>query len=82
MKGVLASTPALFGVAFLALGCGTAKSTKFTQSSTSPGSSNQTEDGGTEDATTFFSGGDDGGLSIGPQPEAGSAVTSVCSAGV
>lgn len=48
----------------------------------SSGSSSHAEDGGTEDATTFFAGDDGGTLNIGPQPEAGGAVTSICTAGV
>ena len=82
MKGVLASTLALVCVATLAMGCGSAKSANFTSPSTSMGSPASADDGGTDSGTTFFSGSDGGAFAIGPQPEAGGAVTSVCTAGI
>jgi hypothetical protein len=66
-----------------ALGCGSSKATSFGE----PGSSDSQppgDGGGAGDSTlpTPAPGSEDGGLTLGPLPEAGATVTSVCKAGV
>ncbi|MGH7434731.1 MAG: hypothetical protein ACRENE_03575, partial [Polyangiaceae bacterium] len=79
MKGTSASTVALLGMAMAALGCGSAKSARFSSPSTDPGSSPSTTDdgGGALDATTLTPVGDGGSFAIGPRTEADGGTTQI-----